>query len=246
MLDFHGRLEFDKRSARESGNSDGGPDVATGVTKNFHQDVGCGILQLLFDAVRCPRARQNEFRKLVGKFKDHLAKGIYLKYYGLNLADLLEARAVVQLEKQAVYREGDHGEFIAPNSILYMREKRLYVSYVRNDDNSHNWDAHTILPLCSATLFLLQSFASRPVLEEYWNNINLEDPVVGDPPQVDPAKNHSWRELIEWNAEMLAKWEVIRGRGFQGDEEQAARLVIQLLFVLLYPFDLSASGNVED
>jgi hypothetical protein len=30
MLDFYGHLDFDKRSARESGNSDGGPDVATG------------------------------------------------------------------------------------------------------------------------------------------------------------------------------------------------------------------------
>ena len=28
---------------------------------------------------------------------------------------------------------GDYGEFIAPNSILYTREKRLYVSYVRED-----------------------------------------------------------------------------------------------------------------
>ncbi len=240
MLDFHGHLEFDKRSARGSGNSDGGPDMATGVTKNFHQDVGCGILQLLFDAVRCPCARQNEFRKLVGKFRDHLAKGIYIRYYGLNLAALLEATAVVQLEKQAVYREGDYGEFIVPNSILYMREKRLDVSYLRNDDNSHNWDApydpallfgdivpSSIIRVTTALHRLdLLSKEGLSVLEEYWNNINLEDPIVGDPLQVDPAKNHSWRELIEWNAEMLAKWEVIRGRGFQGDEEQAAHLVI--------------------
>jgi hypothetical protein len=63
---------------------------------------------------------------------------------------------------------------------------------------------------------------------------------------VDPAKYHSWRELIEWNAEMLAKWEVICGRGFQGDEEQAAHLVIHELLFPLDPFDLSASGNVED
>jgi hypothetical protein len=45
---------------------------------------------------------------------------------------------------------------------------------------------------------------------------------------------------------MLAKWEVICGRGFQGDEEQAAHLVIHELLFPLDPFDLSASGNVED
>jgi len=43
MLDFHVHLEFDKRSAWESGNPDGGPDVATGFTKNFHEDVGCAV-----------------------------------------------------------------------------------------------------------------------------------------------------------------------------------------------------------
>jgi len=177
-------------------------DVATGVTKNFRQDVGCWIPQLLFDAVRCLRARQNEFRKLVGKFRDHLAKGIYVKYDGLNLADLLEARAVVQWEKQAVYREGDYGEFIAPNSILYMREKRLDRGYVRNDDNSQNWDApydpallfgdivpSSILRVTTALHRLgLFSEEGLSALEEYWNNINLEDPVVGDRPLSGPSK----------------------------------------------------------
>jgi hypothetical protein len=232
---------------------------AVGILQLFAEEEAAKIM-LLFDAVRCPRRRQDDFKRLVRGFGEHLAKGIYAKYYGLNLADLREAKEVVGLERKAVYREGDYGEFIAPNSILYFREKRLYVSYMRNDDNSHSWDApyhpdllfgdivpSSVVRVTTALRHLgLFSTEGLEVVEEHWNNINLEDPVVGDPPQTDPAKNGSWGELQEWNIEMLSKWEVKRGHEIQTDEEHAALLVVKELLFPLYPFDLSPSGNVRD
>jgi hypothetical protein len=148
----HGSLE------RSSRNSTFRNRRAVGILQLFAEEEAAKSL-LLFDAVRCPRARKEEFRRLVSGFGNHLAKGIYVKYYGSRLADLHEARTIVNLERRAVYREGDYGEFIAPNSILYMREKRVYVSYAREDDNRHGWHQPYLLTSCSETSYLLRSFA---------------------------------------------------------------------------------------
>lgn len=232
---------------------------AVGILQLFAEEEAAKMM-LLFDAVRCPSARRDEFRRLLRGSMDHLTKGIYVKYCGLHLADLAEAKRIIDLERQSVYREGDYGEFIAPNSILYMREKRLYVSYMREADNSHRWDApypadllfgdvvpSAVIRLTTALNHLgLLSKEGLDVVAEYWNNINLEDPIVGDPRQVDPAKNVSWGQTHEWNIEMLAKWEAKRGREFQEDEMSSVRLVAEELLFPLYPFDLSPSGDVRD
>src|SRR5258708_5971367 len=99
---------------------------AVGILQLFAEEEAAKMM-LLFDAVRCPRARRNEFRRLLRGSMDHLTKGIYVKYCGLHLADLWEAKRIIDLERQSVYREGDYGQFIAPNSILYMPENTLYV-----------------------------------------------------------------------------------------------------------------------
>jgi hypothetical protein len=164
---------------------------------------------LIFDAVRCPRAYQDEFKRLIGGFGNHLAKGIYIKYYGLQLVDLREARSVVDSKRQMVYRDGDYGEFIAQNSVLYMREKRLYVSYARRDDNTHVWDAPypadllfgDIVP--SAIIRVAEAlnalgFFSREGLQlvsDHWSQIHLQDPVSGYPPIADPQRTFTGNKI---------------------------------------------------
>jgi hypothetical protein len=232
---------------------------AVGILQMFAEEEAAKTM-LLFDALRCPRGRQADFGRHLKGFMNHLAKGIYVKYYGLHLGDLLEAKRIVDLERLSVYREGDYGEFIAPNSILYMREKRLYVSYMREADNTHSWDIpypadllfgdivpSSIIRLTNALRHLgLLSPEGLQVVEEHWGNINFEDPIVGDPPVVDPAKNIHWGTVREWNIEMLAKWEVKRGREFQADEKGSVRIVVAEMLFPLYPFDLSPSGDVRD
>jgi hypothetical protein len=70
---------------------------AVGILQLFAEEEAAKSL-LLFDAVRCPRTRKEEFRRLVSGFGNHLAKGIYVKYYGSRLADLHEARTIVNLK----------------------------------------------------------------------------------------------------------------------------------------------------
>jgi hypothetical protein len=169
---------------------------AVGILQLFAEEEAAKSL-LLFDAIRCPRACEDEFRRQVRGFGNHLAKGIYVKYYGSRPADLLEVRTIVNLERREVYREGDYGEFIAPNSILYMREKRLYASYVREDDNRHGWHQpyppdllfgdivpSAIIRMMKALQVLgLFSKAGLKSAHEHWDGIKFEDPVVG------PARN---------------------------------------------------------
>jgi hypothetical protein len=232
---------------------------AVGILQLFAEEEAAKSL-LLFDAIRCPLARKDEFRRLVRGFGNHLAKGIYVKYYGSRPADLREVKSIVDVERREVYREGDYGEFIAPNSILYMREKRLYVSYIREDDNHHGW--HQPYPpdllfgdiVPSAIIRVAKAlhgagFFTKEGLElvsEHWGHIGLEDPVSGDPPQTDPAKNAHWGQARELNIEMLAKWEAKRGREFQASDLQNVRIVVDELLFPLYPFDLSPSGDVKD
>jgi len=232
---------------------------AVGILQLFAEEEAAKAL-LLFDAIRCPQGHPVDFSRLLRGFGDHLAKGIYVQYYGLRLNDLEEARRVVSWERRRVYREGDYGEFIAPNSVLYMREKRLYVSYARHDDNTHAWDppypadilfgniVHSSIIRVLGALYSLGLF-SREGLQQvraYWNGIYLQDPVFGDPPETDPKRNIHWHQLREWNLEMLNRWEAARGRAFGPAEEESIRLIADELLFPLYPFDLSPSGDVRD
>jgi hypothetical protein len=47
----------------------------------------------------------------------------------------------VERELKEFWREGEYGEYILPNSITTSREERLYVSYIRNDDETYEWSA---------------------------------------------------------------------------------------------------------
>ena len=233
---------------------------AVGILQLFAEEEAAKSL-LLFDAVRCPQACRAQFEAMIRGFGSHLAKGIYVKYYGSRLVDLDEARRIVNQERPGVYREGDYGEFIAPNSILYMREKRLYVSYVRHDDNNHGWDTpyprdflfgdlvpSAIIPVMGALNDLgLFSREGLQVVREYWGQIHLQEPVSGDPPQIDPAKNVHWGQACRWNVEMLNRWEERRGRRFTDEADvRSAEIIADELLFPLYPFELTPSGRVSD
>jgi hypothetical protein len=236
-----------------------GPKRAVGILQLFAEEEAAKTM-LLFDAVRCPPQCRQEFRRLVRGFGDHLAKGIYVAYYGSRLTDLAKARRIIDHERQSVHREGEYDEWITPNSILYMREKRLYVSYIRNDDNTHEWRSpyppnlvfgnikpsfiiRVVEALNSVGLF---SEHGLGVVSDFWRGRQLVDPVADDDLQeVDSTKNVSWGQARAWNIEMLRKWENERGEPFQENDENFRIVADELLFPL-YPFDLTSCGDVRD
>lgn len=204
-----------------------------------------GKALLLFDAVRCPVRRADDFRRLVRQFNQHLAKAICADYYNTCPHNLEEVEAIVNRERQLFYREGEYGEFIAPNRLLHFRERRLYVDYFRDADGTCRWvepyppDAlfgdpvpFTAIRLAGA-LMRLNVFSGQAVLaaHRYWSQI--------EPEEIER------RGLLECNIGMFEDLER-NGIEYQQEHQEAIRLVCQSLLYPLYPFDLRPLDNFAE
>jgi len=99
---------------------------------------------ILLDAVRCPRQPADRFGRQLGYFNQHLAKGLYAKYYNLfSPSDLAEIRLHMDRERQTLYLDGlNDVDWVFQNDILRQREESIYVDYVAYADNfrnEHHW-----------------------------------------------------------------------------------------------------------
>jgi hypothetical protein len=226
---------------------------AVGMLQGVAEEEAAKIL-LLLDCLRCPPHRKKEFRALLKGFSDHLAKGIYVRYYDTSPCDLAEVRHIVDLNRRSVYSEGDYGEYTAPNMIIHWRERRLYVSYVRNDDGSHSWQGPypsdlldgQIIPSGVVTVARAMNdlglFTKTTLAEvaDFWRKIPFES-VDSHSTGTDPS-NVSWSQLREWNLGMFEPG----GVNFQRSDLAAAKTLIDRWLYPLYPFDLVPYGTVAD
>ena len=86
---------------------------------------------ILVDAVRCP---QHKKAQTLGRFYDHLAKGIYAKAYDWRPVDFAEVKENIDRYRREYYLDGPNDvDWIFPNLITQQREDRLYVGYIRED-----------------------------------------------------------------------------------------------------------------
>lgn len=192
---------------------------------------------------------------MLKQFDRHLAKGVYARYYDTSPHDLAEVRQIVELETRSFYREGDYGEFALPNTIIYWRESRLYVSYIRNDDGSHSWhaphppdflDGH-ISPSGAITVVSamndlgLFSKATLAEVAAYWQKIPFES-VDPSSPQSDSGTNVSWGQLRDHNLRMFQPG----GINFIAGGLAAAQTLVDRWLFPLYPFDLGERGSIAD
>jgi hypothetical protein len=225
---------------------------SVGILQSIAEEEAAKIL-LLIDCLRCPPSRQAQYQALLNGFADHQTKGIYIQYYNSSPHDLAEVRHIVDLYRRSVYREGEYGEYTAPNTITYWREHRLYVSYFINDDGSHSWQAPYppdlleghIIPSGVITVAHAMSdlgLFARAALAEvaaYWQGIPFESV---DRMEADAAINVSWGQLQEYNLKMFQPGGVNFEKGSLTDAET---LVDRWLFPL-YPFELKPYGSVAD
>lgn len=90
---------------------------------------------ILLDAVRCPRQPAAVFSRQLGRFNDHLAKGIYAEYYKLHPATFEEVEHLIARERADFYLDGPNDvDWIFRNRIIDQRESALYVDYMETDD----------------------------------------------------------------------------------------------------------------
>jgi len=94
---------------------------------------------ILLDAIRCPRTPPDNFSKQLGRFNDHLAKGIYSLVYDYKPVNFKEIREAVERECQEYYLDGPNDfDWIFKNEIIQTREEQIYVDYVENE-GKHYW-----------------------------------------------------------------------------------------------------------
>jgi len=95
---------------------------------------------ILLDAVRCDRTNSRQFSIQLWRSNDHLAKGIYANVYDFNLATFGELKEYIDNNRKEFYLDGFEGaEYIFPNSILFDRERKIYVDYVETDEGYEWW-----------------------------------------------------------------------------------------------------------
>ena len=85
---------------------------------------------VLLDAVRCPRDQATRERVL-RRFNDHVAKGIYTKACSWVPVTFEDLRTYVESERASHYLDGPHGfDWVMKNAIRGERDRQLYVDFV--------------------------------------------------------------------------------------------------------------------
>jgi len=103
---------------------------------------------ILIDTVRCPRRPADRFAKQLGRFNDHLAKGLYAKAYMMHPATLADLQAYIDIDRKDFYLDGPNDvDWIFRNDVIQQREGALYVDYVAYDEEKKWFDPSTTLAL---------------------------------------------------------------------------------------------------
>jgi len=108
------------------------------ILRNVAEEEAAKFL-ILVDAVRCPRDPADRFVRQLGRFNEHLAKGLYSRSCDWSPATLGQLQEYLDSHRENFYLDGPNGvDWIFRNDILQWREEILYVDYIETDDN-HIW-----------------------------------------------------------------------------------------------------------
>ncbi len=111
------------------------------VIAGFAKEEAAKIL-ILLDVVRCPDKRlAGKLNKLIGRFYGHLDRLIYAQLAEWWFTDVADLRKAVEPLRKAHDLEGNMGEFIVPNDVLYRRESKLYADVEAYEDGTPVWNA---------------------------------------------------------------------------------------------------------
>ena len=113
---------------------------AARVLANMAEEEAAKIL-ILIDAVRCPAMPADRFARQLGRFSDHLAKGLYARACWMRPATLADLQKYLNDTRKEFYLDGPNEvEWIFRNEVIQEREGAFYVDYVAHEDGNTWWD----------------------------------------------------------------------------------------------------------
>lgn len=197
---------------------------------------------ILLDAVRCPRNQADHFSRQLGRFHNHLAKGIYAEVCDWRPATFGELISYVDRERREFFLDGPNDvDWILRNEILQGREEMIYVDYVCTDDGHQWWAPYDGFPVVytPGVLRLVQAFSDLGCTtpEALLVIANLWRPVV-------MTAEYHWADLHDLNAqtlEELASRDLLRGQ--RGD---SYRVIVDDWSFPLFSVDLGLVDVNQD
>jgi len=110
------------------------------VLRNFAEEEA-GKALILLDMVRCPPKHiASKIGTMTRWFYDHLARLIYAKASSWYATDIAQLQEYVNHERPTHHVDGDYGEYILPNQVLYFRESQLYADIAVYEDEKPSWN----------------------------------------------------------------------------------------------------------
>ena len=199
---------------------------------------------ILLDFIRCPRSLKEERSRQLRYFYDHLAKGIYAEYCSWRPVNFDEVTRHVNINHQAFYLDGPMDvDWIFYNDILSKREDRLYVNYVKGDNNYYWQRPHTTYSemgyLPSAVIEIAAALEATGVMSseglalvaEIWRKVKVEPELTYD-------------KLTELNLRTLT---LLQEQGALKDAPDASYACVRDQWPFpLYPLDLSLDPPAWD
>lgn len=170
---------------------------------------------ILVDAVRCPRSPSARFGKQLGRFNDHLAKGLYASAYSMAPGTLSDLRSYLDWYRSDFYLDGPNDvDWIFPNEIKYQREARFYVDYAAADDGNDWLDPRRYEEVISIDAYEPRALAVSKELSRAGITHPHALRIVAETWRGQDVWNLNWDQIVDLNAQTL---EEIRKRDLLSD-----------------------------
>ena len=105
-----------------------------------HAQEECAKILILVDVMRCPANKvASRLGPMMRWFYNHLAHLIYAEAQNWRPVTLGQLQGYIDDQRRSHYLEGEYGEYIVPNWILFRRENALYADLAADEDRELSW-----------------------------------------------------------------------------------------------------------
>lgn len=220
-------------------------DRGAAVLQGFADEEAAKVM-ILLDIARCGWRDHATVKRCLWNFYQHLSRGLYVRAYDGNPADLSEVRDYIDALRQQYRLDGPLDvDWIFGNEVLTGREERLYVDWIEDEDGERRWTGPALAsaiedepfdfpPPRSGIVEVVKALNRLGMLTEEglestrsaWDGITVEDTM-------------RWEEVFELNADAFARLAQETNREYQVEEAEELRFAFEHWTFPLYNLDLT-------